>query len=187
MYSFSIKMWLQTCGSKCTLNWNARCHTVLTVGMHNEDDSECLDAGSFTLSAEMLCLGISNLSGLRSISSSPDGFFHFHGLPQMYYDITCSTYLMQWEEGEIEESYIPFLVSQKQIAVWANDGEWVEKREGWQISCVLTWESGGAISTVVMSPWGNLYIFKFPRKKVFHILLVPLSEVILRQNIPHQL
>lgn len=71
---------------------------------------------------------------------------------------------MQREEGEIEESYIPFWVNQRQIAVWANDGEWVEKREGWQISYALIWEFGGAISMVVMSPWGNLHIFKFPSK-----------------------
>lgn len=68
-------------------------------------------------SEEMPCLVIPSLSGLCSVSPSPDESFHFHGLPQKYHDITCSIYLMQWEEGELEESYIPFLVSQRQIVV----------------------------------------------------------------------
>lgn len=65
------------------------------------------------LSEEMPCLDIPSLSGLRSVSPSPDVSFHFYGLPQRYQDITCLIHLMQWEEGELAESYIPFLVSQR--------------------------------------------------------------------------
>lgn len=38
MYSFSSKMWLQAHDSKCSLNYCARCHTVLVVTLQNKDD-----------------------------------------------------------------------------------------------------------------------------------------------------